>query len=356
MYMATFTSMLRNAGDKFWKSKAGEALGKAQTYVEGDMQNLPKWQGLTNALQGQQNPILRAVLGIPAGMAESIVNTPANYLGGIAKTGSQLGYGLTGREGYSPQQLVSGGSQLAESLLNAWLLSGGAKAATEPMRRTLGQAVGQGAMRGAQYGSMYGGLSGLQAGEQAPTVGQQVSGAIPRALAGAAAGGVLGGTVGGLGYGASRLRKGQPIIPSAEKAKLGLSVQSTRPDVTKYVNNEAIDAINAGRDIPSKVDGGDFKLKYVSTDAWRGYYDAIPTKKSGWKKISSDWVTGDWEDAGEHAGSVQEAKIADLASKIEALGGELRVIFAPTSNVFSTGMDVFVRGLKESQLAQFLNK
>ena len=59
-------------------------------------------------------------------------------------------------------------------------------------------------------------------------------------------------------------------------------------DPSMYVNAEAIEAVNAGKEIPSKI--GDFRVKWKATDGWRGYYDATPVKGSGWEKFDSDWV------------------------------------------------------------------
>ena len=110
----------------------------------------------------------------------------------------------------------------------------------------------------------------------------------------------------------------------------------------KYkIITDAIDAINEGKDVPKKI--GDFRLKYVSTDGWRGYYEAVATKKSGWVRIEDGWVTGDWPDAGENASSKVEKRLSKLADTLHAEGKEMAMICMPTSNVFSTCFDVFAR-------------
>ena len=105
---------------------------------------------------------------------------------------------------------------------------------------------------------------------------------------------------------------------------------------------QAIDAINDGRDVPKKI--GDFKLKWISTDAWRGYYDATATKKSGWIKAGSNWLTGNWGDApsGHSSGEV-ETTLEEMEKQAHLEGKEMAVIYLPTSNVFSTAYDVFLR-------------
>lgn len=101
-------------------------------------------------------------------------------------------------------------------------------------------------------------------------------------------------------------------------------------------------------ELPTRI--GDFRIKWIATDAWRGYYDTEATKKSKWVKFLSDWVTGNWSDAGEHGSDETEKRVKILASKIEKLGGELRIVFAPTSNVFSTGYDLYVRGISQDEI------
>ena len=107
------------------------------------------------------------------------------------------------------------------------------------------------------------------------------------------------------------------------------------------IHKEAIDAVNEGKNIPRKI--GDFKIEYVATDGWRGYYSAVATKKSGWKIVQDGWITGNWSDAGENASDNVEAELKRLDAKAISEGKELAVVFTPTSNVFSTSYDVFTR-------------
>lgn len=87
----------------------------------------------------------------------------------------------------------------------------------------------------------------------------------------------------------------------------------------------------------------DFLIKYIATDGWRGYYEARirKSKNSGWKRAGEDlagWVTGEWNDAPE---GMRGSELDQKLSEIEA--NEVKVIFLPTSNVFSTAYDVFIR-------------
>ena len=109
------------------------------------------------------------------------------------------------------------------------------------------------------------------------------------------------------------------------------------------INNEVIEAINEGLNVPSFVENKEIEIKYISTDGWRGYYDAVPTKKGGWIKIESNWMTGNWNDAGENGEDVMMKNIEKTAKKLEKEGKEVLVVYTPTSNAFSIGLDVFVR-------------
>ena len=92
----------------------------------------------------------------------------------------------------------------------------------------------------------------------------------------------------------------------------------------------------------------DFDIKWHSTDAWRGYEEAVPKKNTNWFEVHADWTTGDWEDAGEHAASKQQTKIQQFRDKISQAGGTTKFLHLPTSNVFSSSLQVFARGVEES--------
>lgn len=79
--------------------------------------------------------------------------------------------------------------------------------------------------------------------------------------------------------------------------------------------------------------------KWVSTSAWRGYmgFDLKP----GWISLESGWATGRHDDvAWKHAFNdfVDELEEGELYTHFPIV-----VVSAPTSNVFSTAIDVCVR-------------
>lgn len=89
----------------------------------------------------------------------------------------------------------------------------------------------------------------------------------------------------------------------------------------------------------------DFIIKCIPTDGWRGYYEAKPKKDTTWKKVNeidgeklAGWMTGEWDDAPE---GTKGSSLEKLLNKLDAK--EAKIIFLPTSNVFSTAYDLFVR-------------
>ena len=102
-----------------------------------------------------------------------------------------------------------------------------------------------------------------------------------------------------------------------------------------------INAMNEGGDVMHRIK--DFSIKYKATDGWRGYYYAVPTKKSRWESVDSSWITGNWSDSGENGSDNVESKLKAIDTNLTAEGYEMAVIFLPTSNVFSTAYEVYKR-------------
>lgn len=115
-----------------------------------------------------------------------------------------------------------------------------------------------------------------------------------------------------------------------------------------YIDTSAIDAVNEGRDTPTWIFIGSnrvAKFGYKQIDGWRGYSTVIPTKKYGWETVEVDnlpgWVTGDWDDAPEGAQvSNHEQAIQELAKQLDQQGYDTLIVYAPTSNVFSTAWEL----------------
>jgi hypothetical protein len=106
---------------------------------------------------------------------------------------------------------------------------------------------------------------------------------------------------------------------------------------------EAAEAHWSGEDVPEIVTHPETgervaTMGYVSTDAWRGYWEA--TAADGWTKVGEGTNCGAWEDT--PPGTSND----EVESEIDALQrehGEIVVVLGGSSNVFSQPYDVFAR-------------
>lgn len=114
-----------------------------------------------------------------------------------------------------------------------------------------------------------------------------------------------------------------------------------------YQNTDCIRAYNNTGETPTYIHdhlgNKAWKLKWVNTDGWRGYYEVVPVKKYGWRKIDDGWVTGEYSDAGDNAYSKTEAHLKNLAKEYAHKGYDVTAVYVLTSNVFSTAFDLFIK-------------
>lgn len=114
-----------------------------------------------------------------------------------------------------------------------------------------------------------------------------------------------------------------------------------------YQNTDCINQYNDKGTTPSYIydhlGNKAWRLKWVNTDGWRGYYEAVPVKKYGWIKIDDGWTTGEWDDAGDNAYSKTETRLKKLAKEYASKGYDVTAVYVLTSNVFSTAFDLFIK-------------
>jgi len=118
----------------------------------------------------------------------------------------------------------------------------------------------------------------------------------------------------------------------------------------KAIDTSAIEAVNNGGDVPLKISDG-FKLKYKAIDGWRGSYSVIPPK--GWKQVTENWMTGmaDGSIGGmNNSTEVIGNHFPQLLTEVRRLGGDAKLILTPTSNAFSTGYGVYVKGVSPEEM------
>lgn len=108
-----------------------------------------------------------------------------------------------------------------------------------------------------------------------------------------------------------------------------------------YHDNTAIDAVNDGRDMPDAFYHKSTLIgirKYVATDGWRGYNTIVP--ESGFKHVGEGTNCGDWDDT---PAGTNETEVERDIKALEAIHGDVWIIWTTTSNVFATGYDAIVR-------------
>lgn len=92
-------------------------------------------------------------------------------------------------------------------------------------------------------------------------------------------------------------------------------------------------------------------LHYVKTDAWRGYYDS--SKSFNLVSIASGWTTG-WADE-YHKRKLDFNSFAENLLSQEIFSPfEIFILVEPTSNVFSTAVDVLVKEQDKEQVEEWL--
>lgn len=93
---------------------------------------------------------------------------------------------------------------------------------------------------------------------------------------------------------------------------------------------------------------------YARTDGWRGYYDTTAAM-TGVTKLADGWITGDWGDGV----SARKAPARDLGEYLTSGDAPLPPrplywILEPTSNVFSTATELFVKDGDEDAVTAWL--
>lgn len=166
--------------------------------IQGGINNVANWNRYEIPKPQVKSKIGQTAINLGFGIPESIINTPRNYLTGIARTGLELGTAKKEGRQVNLQNLAGGIAPLTESLIDVGTFGGGTVAKNllkEGAKQTVGKAIlkqgakgaGMGALGGATYGldQQYG--KDFNAGEVATSV-----------AGGALLGGVIGGGLGGV--------------------------------------------------------------------------------------------------------------------------------------------------------------
>ena len=116
-------------------------------------------------------------------------------------------------------------------------------------------------------------------------------------------------------------------------------------DEVQIENNVSADnlEIRDPESCPEEI-GEDCPIQFAwhSTDAWRGYNEAVTTE---WVQVHDDCILSGSEDASE-----LKSFDADLKRFLWEQGFEFAVVFGSTSNLFSCGYDVYVKKTDQSNI------
>ena len=175
------------------------------------------------------NPVAKIgynVLAKP--IAEGVINAPANYVGGITRTGLNIGRMARGEKVPIQKTLGDVGS-VADAILNVAILPGATgiarNAATNAMERGFKQVVGEGALSGMKWGGGFGLAQGLIDNKDVANLFDYIVNVGASTAIGTGAGGVLGAGTAGVSYGIGKVfgtvvRKLQEIFPNKPKEQI----------------------------------------------------------------------------------------------------------------------------------------
>lgn len=116
------------------------------------------------------------------------------------------------------------------------------------------------------------------------------------------------------------------------------------PNATVYDENDEEVGVITNYERPS-----DFKVKWVSTDVWRGYYDVVTSPD--WALLHEDTILAGSEDAEE-----LEDFHHLLRSYLRVKGIPFRTVFARTSNIFSTNYYFFVPANRKAEVEEYAKR
>lgn len=97
----------------------------------------------------------------------------------------------------------------------------------------------------------------------------------------------------------------------------------------------------------------EFTSGYVRTDGWRGYQTCQPVGDD-WYEARSGWTTGDWGDSVSNGKRNVNEWMEKVITGEERPPCEVVIIFSPTSNVFSTGVGIWIHDEDEEAFTAYI--
>lgn len=170
-------------------------------------------------------------------MAEGLINAPANYIGGITRTGLDLG--RIGRGEQVPvKQTLADVASVAKGIMDVAIFPGAMGVAKQAIgsvgARTFGSVVKEGAKTGAGFGGLYGGAQALIDNKDVQNTFNYLTNVFTGTAGGVVGGAAIGGGVAGGSYVAGKVIG---TVYSFFRSK-GLSDQSAMAKTVRYVRDE----------------------------------------------------------------------------------------------------------------------
>jgi hypothetical protein len=171
--------------------------------------------GLPNANLSSSNPYTNAALKVPQvaynylakPLLEGAINAPTNYVGGVTRSGLDLGRMARG-EKVPVKQTLADLSSVAKGIMDVSVVPGVAGIAKNTIKsgeQGILNAVKQGAISGAKFGGAYGGLQSLIDNKDIQDTAHYLTNVLSGTAIGGIGGAVLGGGVAGASYTAGKV-------------------------------------------------------------------------------------------------------------------------------------------------------
>lgn len=131
-----------------------------------------------------------------------------------------------------------------------------------------------------------------------------------------------------------------PCWESAETSASTAYLVQPGGEVTRWYVHEYDTMSEWGDSASDLPNGPKLERSWHRTDGWRGHY--VTTPGDDWQEITSGWTTGNWGDAISKSKQNFNCWAQDLIEGKAETAIPVWIIFDTTSNVFSSGVGVFI--------------
>lgn len=250
------------------------AAQKVKSFMEHPPHENVQLPAVTSEANTPEAKVAKALwnyLGLPA--LNYSLSGPSRYVGGITRTGEDIGSVAKG-EKINPKQTAANVGDIVNGILGISSLPAVEgvfnTAATQTMLRDMGllPTVARGFGTGARYGAASGFAQGVSQNVDIEDNTEYAMNVIKQILSGSGIGGVIGGATAGAGYGFQKLKENWPSI---SRTPYKTDAQGREHMMGKYISERPTDRLSSTTDIG---DGGQGRLYDTkeSIKVYRGTY------------------------------------------------------------------------------------